>query len=94
MAATEPTPAFAPEARVVVRDVDAGGYKRRPDYAAGATGVVEAVRGTYRPPDGGDLEHLYAVRFDAADLFADGDRNGAVYVDLWESGLAPAGGDA
>jgi len=88
MAATEPTPAFAPEARVVVRDVDAGGYKRRPDYAAGATGVVEAVRGTYRPPDGGDLEHLYAVRFDAAD------RNGAVYVDLWESGLAPAGGDA
>lgn len=87
-------PAFAPTVRVVVRDVEAGGYKRRPDYTAGATGVVESVHGTYRPPDGGDPEPLYAVRFDAADLWPDADRNGAVYVDLWESGLAPAGTDA
>jgi hypothetical protein len=87
-------PAFAPAARVVVRDVGAGGYKRRPDYTAGATGVVDSVHGSYRPPDGGDPEHLYAVRFDAGELWTDADRNGAVYVDVWESGLAPAGGDA
>jgi hypothetical protein len=93
MATSERTPAFAPANRVVVRDVDAGGYKRRPDYTAGATGVVEAVRGTYRPPDGGDAEHLYSVRFAASDLFEEGDRNGAVYVDIWESGLAPTEGD-
>jgi nitrile hydratase len=86
-------PAFVPDSRVVVRDVDAGGYKRRPDYTAGATGVVDSVHGAYRPPDGGDPERLYAVRFDAADLWSDADRNGAVYVDVWESGLAPAGGD-
>lgn len=90
---TTDRPAFAPDARVVVRDVDAGGYKRRPDYTAGATGVVEAVRGTYRPPDGGDPERLYSVRFAAGDLFEDGDRNGAVYVDVWESGLAAATGE-
>lgn len=84
------TPAFAPNARVVVCDVDAGGYKRRPDYTAGATGVVESVHGTYRPPDDGDPEPLYAVRFEAADLWTATDRNGAVYVDLWESGLALA----
>lgn len=94
MTDTPAAPAFAPTARVVVRDIVAGGYKRRPDYTAGATGVVESVHGTYHPPDGGDPEHLYAVRFDAADLWTDADRNGAVYVDLWESGLALAGGGA
>lgn len=89
---TAGSPRFEAGERVVVTTVTAE-YKRRPEYTEGATGVVDAVHGRYRPGSGDDREYLYSVRFDPADLWTDPERNEAVYVDLWESALARAAGD-
>ena len=35
--------------------------------------------------------HLYSVRFSARELWGEPARNGAVYADLWEDYLEPAG---
>lgn len=82
-------PAFEPRTRVVVREVSEG-YKRRPDYAEEASGIVERIHGEYLPPDTGEPEFLYSVRFDSSELWEDSESNQAVYIDLWESALAPA----
>jgi hypothetical protein len=82
-------PAFETRARVVVGEVSEG-YKRRPDYAQNASGVVERVHGEYVPPNTGELEFLYSVRFDSGELWENPESNQAVYIDLWESALEPA----
>jgi hypothetical protein len=79
-------PAFEPRTRVVVGEVSEG-YKRRPDYARNASGIVECVHGEYLPPDTAEPELLYSVRFDAGELWEDSESNQAVYIDLWESAL-------
>lgn len=89
MTAAESSPAFGPGTPVVVTTVSER-YKRRPAYAEAARGVVDRVHGSYRPPGGDDREYLYAVRFDPAELWADAEANGAVYVDVWEGALAVA----
>jgi len=81
-------PAFEPRTRVVVREVSEG-YKRRPDYAEDASGIVECVHGEYLPPDTAASEFLYSVRFDASEVWEDSESNQAVYIDLWESALEP-----
>lgn len=81
-------PAFEPRTRVVVGEVSEG-YKRRPDYAQDASGVVERVHGEYVPPNTAESEFLYSVRFDPSELWEDSESNQAVYIDLWESALAP-----
>ena len=55
---------------------------RRPEGANGGNG------------HGDDPQHVYTVRFDAAQLWGDGigDPNASVYVDAWEPYLEPAGG--
>lgn len=75
--------------RVVVEDVDTGGYKRRPDYAVGSRGVVERVHGIYPDLESGDEKYLYQIRFDPADLFEDPEENESIYLDLWEAALRP-----
>jgi len=80
-------PAFEPRTRIVVEEVSTG-YKRRPDYAEGASGTIERVHGEYVPADGSGQEFLYSVRFDPADLWDDPETNEAVYIDLWESALS------
>jgi nitrile hydratase len=57
--------------------------------------VVEAHRGVHVFPDasahgrGDQPQHLYSVRFDAAELWGEAaEASQRVYLDLWESYLA------
>lgn len=67
-------------------------YKRRPEYAEGAEGVIEGVRGAYLPPTATDEtegEYLYSVRFRPQGIWgADHpEENGSVYIDVWEDAI-------
>lgn len=97
-------PAFAPCDRVRTRLparnvlVD-GGHTRLPAYAAGHIGRILRYQGAHVLPDsnahflGEAPEPLYAVAFDAAELWGAPERAGdEVILDLWESYLSPAGG--
>ncbi len=73
-----------------------GGHTRMPAYAEGATGRILRYHGTHILPDsnahglGEAAEPLYAVAFEAADLW--GTPEGAeddVVLDLWQSYLGP-----
>ena len=65
-------------------------HTRAPRYVRGRVGVIDAYRGSHIFPDANALgdergEHLYAVRFDAAELWGEAaNTKSAVYVDLWE----------
>ena len=70
------------------------GHTRLPRYARSKRGVIEAVRGVFVFPDtnahgrGEHPQHVYAVRFRAAELWGSGDHN--VVVDVFESHLEPS----
>jgi nitrile hydratase beta subunit len=74
----------------------ASGHTRLPQYARGRTGRVEHCHGAHVLPDRnvageGHAEPLYTVSFAAAELWPDAKgRNDSIYLDLWESYLAPA----
>ena len=82
--------------RVRVRECHPAGHTRCPRYVRGKAGVVVRVDGTYSVPDieahGAARRHepTYSVRFDAAELWRDGQRNVSVHVDLWDSYLEGA----
>ncbi|KAJ54177.1 nitrile hydratase [Actibacterium mucosum KCTC 23349] len=93
---------FAPGDRVTTRArarntlVD-GGHTRLPTYAQGATGTILRLHGAHVFPDsnahglGEAPEPIYAVVFDAAELFGAPERVGdEVILDLWQSYLSPA----
>ena len=86
-------PRFGPGDRVRVRDWHPPGHTRCPRYVRGQTGVVVRVDGIHSVPDieahgpGRRHEPTYSVKFDAADLWGDGQRRVAVHVDLWDSYL-------
>lgn len=69
-------------------------HVRLPGYAQGKPGVVARVHDAFANPDrhrrgeGAHPEHVYSVRFEAAELWP-GEGDGAVYLDLWESTLEP-----
>ena len=89
-------PRFGPGDRVRVRDWHPPGHTRCPRYVRGKTGVVVRLDGSYPVPDveahggGRGPEPTYSVRFDAAQLWSDGQPGVCVHVDLWESYLEPA----
>jgi nitrile hydratase len=89
-------PSFAVGDRVRVREWHSPGHTRCPRYVRGKPGVVVRMDGSYSVPDveahGAARRHepTYSVRFDAADLWRDGQRGVAVHVDLWDSYLEPA----
>ncbi len=84
---------FAPGDRVVVRLDDPRGHTRAPRYVRGRHGVVVEVHGEHSLPDAvvarGDAtpEPVYAVRFDAVELWGAGGHG--VTVNLWQSYLQP-----
>ncbi|WP_102223055.1 nitrile hydratase subunit beta [Acidimangrovimonas sediminis] len=95
-------PTFTPGDRVRTRlparnlAVD-GGHTRLPAYAAGHLGRVLRHHGAHVLPDsnahflGEAPEPLYAVAFDAAEIWGSAERAGdEVVLDLWESYLVPA----
>jgi nitrile hydratase len=86
-------PRFRPGDRVRAVNRHPAGHTREPRYVRGRTGVVYEHHGAHVFPDlsadgvrvGG---HLYSVRFEASELWGENaNRNGAVYVDLWEDYL-------
>jgi nitrile hydratase beta subunit len=84
---------FAVGDRVRVREWHPPGHTRCPGYVRGKAGVVVRLDGIYSVPDveaHGAVrrrEPTYSVRFDAADLWRDGQRGVRVHVDLWDSYL-------
>ncbi len=90
-------PKFAPGDRVRARNTEVTGHTRLPGYARGKTGVVILHHGTHAFADtaahdrGENPQPLYAVRFDARELWGDNvTRRDCVTVDLWEDYLEPA----
>jgi nitrile hydratase len=87
-------PRFAVGDTVAGRVFDGERHTRLPSYAQGKPGVVHRVHEAFVFPDtnrvgrGENPEHVYSVRFEAADLWP-GEGEGAVYIDLWESYLEP-----
>lgn len=84
---------------VVARNVNPIGHTRLPRYVRGKRGRVERFLGAFVMPDrnslgaGRDNQPVYAVRFEARELWGEEARAGdSVCVDLWESYLCPAGG--
>lgn len=87
------TDRFAPGARVRTRRIDPPHHTRVPRYARGAVGTVLEAEGRHPLADDrarglpSKPQTVYAVRFDAAELFGEG--NHAVVLDLWEDYLSP-----
>jgi nitrile hydratase subunit beta len=87
------TAPFSVGDRVRVRDRHPPGHTRCPGYVRGKTGTVVRVDGTHSLPDieahstSRRHEPTYSVRFDASDLWGDGQRGVTVHVDLWDSYL-------
>ena len=79
--------------RVRVRPHDSAGHTRVPRYVRGHRGTVVALHGTTLLPDRvvaghpGEPEPVYAVRFDARDLWGTGGHT--VTIELWQSYLEP-----
>lgn len=91
------SPRFESETSVILRDAAPERYKRRPEYAEGAQGVIENLHGAYVPPTSQDeadpeYEYLYSVRFTHTEIWG-GDHpepNGSIYIDIWETALKQA----
>jgi nitrile hydratase len=82
--------------RVRVRGWHPRGHTRCPWYIRGHVGVVTRCDGAFSLPDEeAHSEHhvhepTYSVRFDAGELWNDGQPGVTVNVDLWDSYLEPA----
>jgi Nitrile hydratase beta subunit len=79
---------FAAGDRVRARAADPDGHTRLPRYVRGHLGEVVEVRATWQLPDEAvrgvyRAEPVYAVRFDAAELWGSGSHS--IILDLWES---------
>jgi nitrile hydratase subunit beta len=87
---------FAVGDRVRVRGWHPRGHTRCPWYIRGHIGVVTRCDGAFSLPDvEAHSEHrvseaTYSVRFDANELWNDGQSGVTVNVDLWDSYLEPA----
>ncbi len=81
--------------RVLTRGGHVDHHTRLPGYVAGHVGTIERVHGAHVFPDtnahdlGEQPQWLYAVVFDAADLWHDATAS-RVSVDAWEPYLEPA----
>lgn len=83
---------FAIGAGVRTSRVDPLHHTRLPRYARGAVGTIVGCQGSHPRPDDRargidtEAEHVYAVRFDARQLFGEGDHS--VTLALWQSYLS------
>jgi len=91
----ERDPAFGVGETVRVRELRTSGHTRLPGYARGRRGTVVEAHGAWVYPDthahgrGEDPQHLYTVRFDAAELWGEtAEPASCVYVDLFEPYLS------
>lgn len=93
----ERAPRFAVGERVVTRNLHPSGHTRLPAYVRARVGTVAIRQGGWVLPDanahgrGECPEHVYAVRFDGAELWGeDAEPRTSVTLDLFESYLEPA----
>jgi nitrile hydratase len=90
-------PRFAAGDRVRAINRHPSGHTREPRYVRGRVGTIHEHYGAHVFPDRSadgvrEGRHLYSVRFEATELWGDSAiPAGAVYVDLWEDYLEPAG---
>lgn len=89
-------PAFTPGHRVRVANRHPRGHTRQPRYVRGRVGtVLRHVGGEPLPEQAArgvcETEHLYVVRFEAAELWGADAGQYAVYLELWESYLELVG---
>ena len=95
--AREVPPRFAVGDRVRALNRHPSGHTREPRYVRGRTGVIHDHYGAHVFPDRSaagvrEGRHLYSVRFEAGELWGESAAPaGAVYADLWEDYLEPAG---
>ena len=89
-------PRFAAGNHVRTRNLQPTGHTRLPGYARGKRGTIARVHAGFVFPDtnadgrGENPQWVYAVRFDAVELFGTGaESNASVHVDLFESYLEP-----
>lgn len=89
-------PRFACGDTILTRNVHSTAHTRLPRYARGRRGVIERVYAAFDLPElaakgAKRPERLYAVRFDAQELWGDSaEPSSSVCLDLWESYLRPA----
>jgi nitrile hydratase len=90
-------PRFAVGTTVRARNLHPAGHTRLPRYVRGRCGVVERIHPACVFPDanahgrGEEPQHLYAVRFAAAELWGpEAEPGTSVSVDLFEPYLEPA----
>ncbi len=87
------TDRFSPGSRVRTSRTDPPHHTRLPRYARGAIGTIVESQGRHPLPDDRsrglpcDPLPVYTVRFQARDLFDEGEH--AVTVDIWERLLTP-----
>jgi nitrile hydratase subunit beta len=87
---------FAVGSRVRVRRWHPHGHTRCPSYVMGHIGVITRADGAFSVPDieAHSTERIpeatYAVRFEADELWADGQPGVVIHVDLWDRYLEPA----
>ena len=68
-------------------------HTRCPQYVRGRVGVIDRDHGVFIFPDthahgaGPKPQHVYAVRFEAHELWGSASQGGGVYVDLWDDYL-------
>lgn len=90
-------PLFKVGDRVRAKNIHPTGHTRLPGFTKGRIGTIEVHHGAHCHHEAlatgkGEIpEHLYAVKFDATELWgaADASANDAVYVDLFENYLEP-----
>lgn len=89
-------PAFTPGHSVRCLALGSPGHTRLPGYVRGRRGVVHAHHCAHVLPNAStqgksDAQHLYTVRFEARELWAEAENAvDQMFVDLWESYLEPA----
>jgi nitrile hydratase subunit beta len=89
-------PIFPDGSRVRAKTIHTETHTRLPRYVRGKRGMIDRRHGAFVFPDtnarmlGEHPQHLYSVRFDAAELWGDrGDARAPVYIDIWERHLEP-----
>lgn len=92
----ETAPEFSIDAAVRAKRHGVAGHTRLPMYVRDHVGCILRHHGAHVFPDANAhgekcFEHLYTVRFTAAELWGKASpRQAAVFVNLWESYLEPA----
>ena len=90
-------PTFQPGQRVRARNINPATHTRLPRYARGKFGIIERDHGVFVFPDsnaqgrGEQPQHVYAVRFDARELWGEqANAKDTVVLDMWDAYLEPA----